>query len=215
MYTGGTPEAIQFIEKYKKSGHVIDFYSDEYIENRDKKNRLISAQDFKILDEKHGTDYRGHLLVIYIGDENRDMLAELASLYEPIHRYFHLDNDGAGNVINPDFLLLNLATKEILCVGIGWRNREFNFELHNYLLKHTTPEAPYKLNRFNLQDISDECSEWFYAEDHLRVAKRIINAMKQLGNAYEEDSKRGVLNAIKELKYFAPIDDIWELSNNR
>ena len=23
MYTGGTPEAIQFIEKYKETGHVV------------------------------------------------------------------------------------------------------------------------------------------------------------------------------------------------
>ena len=52
MYTGGTREAIQFIEKYKKTGHVVDFYSDEYIEHRDKKNCLINLKVLKTLDQR-------------------------------------------------------------------------------------------------------------------------------------------------------------------
>jgi hypothetical protein len=213
MYTGGTPEAIQFIEKYKKTGHIVDFYSDEYIENRNKNNCPINLKYLKSLDQEHGTAYRNHLLVIYIGDEQREMLSELSNLYEPIHRYFNLDSGGPGHVIKPDFLLINLATQEILCVGIGGRNREFHFELHNYLGKHTTPEAPNKLNHFTKSAMSDECSMAFYELDHWHLAQNLINEMKKLGEAYEEDSKRGVQSSIKFLSHFAPIDDIWEMSD--
>lgn len=86
MYTGGTPEAIKFIEKYKKTGHVVNFYSDEYVLNRQKNNCLISQRLLKTLDLEQGTSYRNHLLIIYIGDENSEMLQTLASLYEPIDR---------------------------------------------------------------------------------------------------------------------------------
>ena len=214
MYTGGTPEAINFIEKYKKTGHVVDFYSDEYVLNRQKNNCLISQRLLKTLDVQHGKFYRNHLLIIYIGDKNGEMLDTLSSLYEPIHRYFNLEGDGPGIVIKPDYLLLNLITKEILCVGIGWRNRNFNFELHNYLARYTAPEAPYKLNHFNSSEISTDCSDAFYELDHWNISKKIITVMNQLGEAYEEDSKRGVLNAIRYLSYISPIDDIWEMSNN-
>jgi hypothetical protein len=215
MYTGGTPEAIKFIEKYKKTGHVVDFYSDEYILKRQKNNCLISQRLLKTLDVQHGSSFRNHLLIIYIGDGNSEMLQTLSSLYEPIHRYFNLQSDGAGSVVNPDFLLLNLSTKEILCVGIGWKNRGFNFELHNYLAKYTSPEAPYKLKHLNSSQISTECSDAFFELDHWNISKKIIAVMNQLGDSYEKDSKRGVLNAIKYLSCISPIDDIWEMSNNQ
>jgi hypothetical protein len=211
MYIGGTQEAIQFIEKYKKTGHVVDFYSDEYVEHRNKNNCAINLKLLKTLDQEHGTTYRNHLLVVYIGDQDREMLAELSSLYAPIHRYFNIDH---GGLIKPDFLLLNLATKEILCVGIGRRNQEFHFELHNYLLKNTTLDAPNKINHFSKPEISEECSEVFYELDHWNLSRKLINEMKRLGTAYYEDSKRGVKNSINFLSYFAPISDIWELSDN-
>lgn len=214
MYTGGTPEAIKFIEKYKKTGHVVDFYSDEYVEHCNKNNCPINLKLLKTLDQEHGTTYRNHLLVVYIGDQDKDMLSELSYLYEPIHRYFNLDSDGPGTIIKPDFLLLNLVTREILCVGIGRRNREFHFELHNYLARHTTTEAPYKINHFNKSEISVECSESFYDLDHWKLCRKLINEMTKLGEAYEEYSKRGVKNSIKFLSYLAPIDDIWELSES-
>ncbi len=215
MYTGGTLEAIKFIEKYKRTGHVVDFYSDEYVEHRNKNNCPINLKLLKMLDQEHGTNYRSHLLVIYIGDENREMLTELSYLYEPIYRYFHLDSDGPGNLIKPDFLLLNLATREILCVGIGRRNREFHFELHNYLLKNTTPEAPNKINHFSKPEISEGCSEAFYELDHWNLSRKLINVMERLGTSYEDHSKRGVQSSINFLSYFAHIDDIWELSDNQ
>ncbi len=54
MYTGGTSEAIQFIEKYKKTGYLVDFYSDEHIKTLDEDSASITFDDLKDFDLKHG-----------------------------------------------------------------------------------------------------------------------------------------------------------------
>jgi len=213
MINGGSTSAINFINKYSKTGHVIDFYSDSYFENDSIKNKAISRKYLKQLDEKYGDSYRGHLLVIYIGDLEHNRVNELANLYLPIHRYFNLDM-GHAYPIKPSFLILNLFTKEILCIGIGRKNRKFSFELHNYLSKHTTLDEPYKHKIFSLPDISVECSSSFYELDYWNLAKKIDNAMESLALGYENESKREILNATSYLRQFAHIEDIWENRND-
>jgi hypothetical protein len=89
MYKGGTPEAINFLEKYKRLGYVVDVYSDEYVKSRGAK-AAFKAKDLKRYDELQGTKYRGHLLLIYVGDEDSGVCEDLRLLYEPIDRYFKL-----------------------------------------------------------------------------------------------------------------------------
>ena len=207
MHSNGTPEAISFIKKYKKTGYIVDFYSDDYISSRESNRRPISKTYLKSLDAEFGTDYRGHLLIFYIRAFTMEMNQELSRIYEPINHYLSLD------AIAPSFLVVNLVTQEILCVGIGRKNQEFHFELHNYLRKHTTKEEPNVVQHFSLPEISVHCSEEFFELDYFDVSKKIIKEMDSLGNAYYDNSIRNILKSIKGLSNFASIEDKWELKH--
>lgn len=186
MYSGGTPEAIKFIKKYKKSGYVVDFYSDEHIKTLDEDYTSITTDDLENFDKKHGTSYQGHMLAIYLGDENRELLNDLSNIYLPFQRLFNLEGAYFGTPHKPDLLLLNLATQEVLCVGLGRKNRSFSFELHQYLKFRTTNDSTNKGLRDFDANTTDECSEKFFELDYHRIAERTISATEELGEHYFE-----------------------------
>ena len=172
MYKGGTPEAIKFIEKYKKTGHIVDFYSDEHIDSLDPSATSYSVEDLKDFDKLHGTAYRGHMVAIYIGDEGQEMLDELASIYRPFKKLFSLTGHSGLDLHKPDFLLINLATREILCVGLGRNNSVFSYELHR------------NLDRKN--GASTSCSPKFSELDHYGIAQQTIESLESFGNNLNE-----------------------------
>lgn len=184
MYTGGTPEAIKFIEKYKKSGYVVDFYSNEHIKSLDEDSASITVDDLKDFDLKHGTAYRGHMLAIYLGDENQELLKDLSNIYLPFQRLFNLESAFGGWTHKPDLLLVNLVTQEVLCVGLGRKNRSFNFELHRYLQFRTTNDSTNIGLRDFEKSTSTDCSEKFFALDHCKIAKRTVEATDELGEHF-------------------------------
>jgi hypothetical protein len=200
MYTGGTPEGIKFIEKYKKSGYVVDFYSDEHIKSLDEDSASISVDDLKDFDLKHGTAYRGHMLAIYLGDQNWELLDDLSNLYLPFQRLFNLEGAYGGTLHKPDLLLVNLVTQEVLCVGLGRKNRSFNFELHRYLQCRTTNDSTNKGLREFDKNASIDCSEKFFELDHHKIAKRTLSATENLGeNYFEYDNLPGNADVIVTL----------------
>ena len=177
MYKGGTPEAIKFIEKYKETGHIVDFYSDEFIGSFDQDcSPTITLDTLKYYDSEYGTSYRGHMLTIFIGDENNEMLEELSQLYLPFNQILNLTSEFGSWTHKPDFFIVNLITKEILCVGLGRKNRMFQFELHKYLKSQINP------SRYG--QINTDCSDDFFAIDHNEIAKTTIRETESLGDSY-------------------------------
>ncbi len=183
MYTGGTPEAIKFIEKYKKTGHVVDFYSDEYIKKINQKQRAISLQDLKDFDEDHGSEYRGHLFAIYIGDENDELISELSQLYLPFHILFYPKAHQIESINKPDFILINLVTHEILCVGLGSKNKFFQFELHKYIEQIKKNDQADIFNNLN-RNSNVDCSDEFFVLDHYGIAQDTLDEAASLGNCF-------------------------------
>jgi hypothetical protein len=178
MYTGGSSDAIAFLEKYKKAELVVDFYSEEHINSLNQSATHYSVEDLKDFDSSYGTAYRGHMLAIYIGHEDEEMLNELSDIYPPFKQLFSLSGHSDSGLHKPDFLLLNLATKEILCVGLGRKNREFHYELHKYLQRKNGE--------------STDCSEKFFELDHYEIAERTITETESFGlNLYEFDNLPG------------------------
>jgi hypothetical protein len=210
MYTGGTPEAINFLEKYKRLGYVVDVYSDEYIKSLGAK-AAFTSKDLKRYDELHGTKYRGHLLLIYVGDQESEVCEELRLLYEPIDRYFKITGLDGHWLIGPDLFIVNLNTQEILCVGLG-RKYDFSFELNAYLTASTLPENPLQ-QVFHREGFSSECSNEFFALDHAGVIRKILSEFESLADAYFYDRKRDRNDALRALRKFARIDTDYELSN--
>jgi len=82
MYSGGTPQGIKFIEKYKKSGYVVDFYSDDHIKTLDEDYTSITTDDLENFDKKHGTAYRGHMLACTVFRSNDCEFYEEWTQYE-------------------------------------------------------------------------------------------------------------------------------------
>jgi hypothetical protein len=183
MYIGGTKNAVEFIEKYKKSSRVIDFYSDEHLKSISQKNSLYSKDTLKNLDKKFGKKYRSHLLGIYIGDENHEIMNELGTIYAPFRKLFSLSDKFGWPLIKPDFLFINLVTQEILCVGLGRKNQIFYYELHKQIINNDAENDPNE-NIFTCKIISTECSKEFYELDHLQIIKMIIKNLETLGEYF-------------------------------
>ncbi len=84
-YTGGTKEGLQFIEKYKKLGYVVDIYSDEWVNAQDPDEYYaITSEDLIRFDKEFGSEYRGHLLAVYLGDSNPELHQELRRILNPL-----------------------------------------------------------------------------------------------------------------------------------
>jgi len=204
MYTGGTPEAIQFIEKYMKAGYLVNIYSDEWVNSKDPDEYYgPSPEDLQRWDKEHGTEYRGHLLCLYLGSD--ELITDLRRLLKPFDDYCNIDTGGWRSINLPDMMLINLKTQEILCIGLGYKNNAFNFELSKYMQSHSES---------SVRDRDTTCSEAFYEFDYAKVARITVREMTQLGeNYYEYDNLRGnadvavTLNKKDGLYYFDDFDD--------
>lgn len=186
MQTDGTAEANKFIQKYKKNGYLIDFYSNKHVQSLEPETSSISCEDLYKFDSSYGKNYRSHLLTIYLGDENQELIKSLSNLYLPFKRLFNLNSAYGGSLHKPDLLIVNLLTHEILCVGLGRKNNSFHFELHRYLSNRTTNDDTNTMLRDFDASLSTDCSEEFFALDHHCISRKTINAVQELGEHYYE-----------------------------
>lgn len=184
-YIGGTEKANALIEKYKKLNYVVDFYSDEYQSTvNDDAYEDLHCDAFLQYDKKYGAEYRGHMLMIYVGDENKELILELSELYDPLKKIFKLQTQFGDWTHKPDILIINLATKEILCAGLGRKNRLFSYELHKYLGIKTTNDISNRSDEKNSEGNLNQCSDNFYRLDYANAAKRITRLLEELGSHY-------------------------------
>lgn len=113
-----SPEQLEFYEELKKEGKLVDFYSENHkaiIEN-------YGDDWLKELDEEHGPAYRNHMLMaqmLYWSDKQR---GKLFDLFPSLKAQF------LAGKHHPTILFFNLATQQILCVGLGRKNRSFYFD---------------------------------------------------------------------------------------
>lgn len=205
MYTGGTKEGIAFIEKYKKLGYLVDIYSDEWVMSQDPDEYFgPSSEDLKKFDTQHGKAYRGHLLCLYLGSMDSELISDLRQLYKPFDDYCSIETNSWRALNLPDMLLINLRTQEILCVGLGYKNNVFSFELSKYMMARSDTSK---------RQIDTNCSEKFFELDFSNVARTTIREMTQLGrNYFEYDHLKGnsevfvTLNKNDGLFYFDDFD---------
>ena len=123
-YTGGTKQGLQFIEKYKKLGYIVDIYSDEWVNAQDPDEYYgIAPEDLMAFDKEFGNEYRGHLLAVYLGNSNPELHQELRKILKPFDDYCNIEPIGWRKISIPGLLFINLKTQEILCIGLGYKNR--------------------------------------------------------------------------------------------
>lgn len=130
--TGGTKKAIALLEELQQAGYLIDVYSKSFFDRqpsiKDDPNAEYNQEDFEHLLKHYENDTEcedkpvGHLYFINVSDLKPELKNVLIELYAPFVNYL---NSGKHN---PDFIIVNLFTKQVLCFGLGRKNRIFCFD---------------------------------------------------------------------------------------
>lgn len=195
----GTPEAMAWLELLEKNGNLIDPYTKSYMSA--KNNYEFNAEYFQSLIDKEGSEFIGHLLIVYLGDQSDDVYSELANIYPLFAR------KPKGIFHQPAFLFINLVTQNVLCAGIGRKNQLFLYDAETSQDVDST--------------FSDDYGKAFTALDHLGITSTIVDALERLGGCIyeadnlpskaEPDQVAGALNkgAAPDGLYYYDGDDEW------
>jgi hypothetical protein len=127
--TGGTKTAIALLEKLQQEGDLVDVYSKSFFDRQPSANDSASVEytkeDFEYLlgqfENNIENDLKpiGHLLFVHIDAYKVDLRKDLINVYKPLGKLMDVGKH------DPDFLIINLFTQQVLCVGLGRKNRLF------------------------------------------------------------------------------------------
>ena len=215
-YIGGTPEVQHFIQKYKASGHLIDPYSDQWISQvakRAENNEINYESDldtYASFDEEYGLDYRNHLLIVYVDIYNKELIEDLKNIYQPL-KYIFEEQGSSFGTYKPDFLFINLATQQILCVGLGRKNRLMQFDADRYAAGKHEPEID-MLEKNAITGVDIAYFSKFTDLDYDGLCGKLIFDLKTLGESLVDYE---YLNYHPEMTYELNSDGIYEFENGR
>jgi len=176
--TKGTNEAEKLLERLRVDGELVDVYSQSFFQRQPS----IDEDPYAPF-SSDGMDYvedlendpdgdvfpKGHLLFIFLNDYKPEIRQALSSVYPPLENL--LDNGKH----NPDFLILNLYTQQMLCVGLGRKNRLF-------VIDAATQEP---INAFGLigHGDHDDYIDKFTEHDCYETVSDFLHAVHDLGQA--------------------------------
>jgi hypothetical protein len=180
--TGGTKKAIALLEELQQAGYLIDVYSKSFFDRqptaKDVPNAEYNQEDFEYLLKHYENDPHskekpvGHLFFINVSVLRPELKNVLIELYEPFASYLNSEN------LNPDFIIVNLFTKQVLCFGLGRKNRIFSFDAVTGktvnafgLLGGSNPAEDIDyMDRFTQHDVYDFVSDLAHALHKLGLA---------------------------------------------
>jgi hypothetical protein len=175
--TNGTPQAMKLLERLNKAGDLVDVYSDDFFNRQPTYDEDPSAPFLKggmeSIEEIESDNFekakpKNHLLFIFVDQYKKDIQDELTTVYPPLKKIFDI-----GHL--PDFLLLNLYTKQMLCVGFGRKNRIFILDaksgngINAFDLYGITDDSKY-VEKFIKNDVYEATSDFLHALNNLSVA---------------------------------------------
>ncbi len=186
--SGGTKEALELINELKSSGNLIDVYSKEWMSSKD--DGMYSAAEFDSLVEEHGDEFVHHLLVVMLDEYKKEITEKLVAIYSPLKAVL------TDNYHHADFLFINLATRQILAIGLARKNRMYMTDVESGLDINTS-------DFFN-----NEYIKKFTKLDHCRIVWEISDALERLGQSYYDfDHLPGNPDIIFELLNSPPAED--------
>ncbi len=125
----GSEKAQVLLERLAIEGDLVDVYSKVFFDRqpsiKDEPRATFTAEGFDYLVDEYeqnsdsDTKPIGHLLMVHLDKYKTDLRKSLVDLYQPLSNLID-----AGKH-DPNFLILNLYTKQMLCVGLGRKNRLF------------------------------------------------------------------------------------------
>jgi hypothetical protein len=193
-YIGGTPEVQRFIKKYKASGYLIDPYSKEWLASLDARRNAdhffyceIDADQYSEYEAKFGSEFWNHLLILRIDESNPELIKDLKAIYQPFKSIFEERDSLSGyDKHRPDFILINLNIRKILCIGLGRKNRLFDYDLDEYL-----GDVPSSVNFSHFTSSSNPVNSYykeFVSLDHSLIIVSLIQALRDLGSGLFENA---------------------------
>jgi len=191
--TAGTPDAMALLSVLRKEGALVDVYSAEFFSRQpayeDDPKAPFTKDGMQYIDELESDPEsdcypRGHLLFIFVDDYRPELRRELTRVYPPLAAL--IDN----NKHNPDFLLLNLYTRQVLSVGLGRKNRLFVVDA----------ASGDPINAFGLTGIEDHdrYMQIFMEHDPYNASEDLIRALHDLGSAmFRYDNEQATIEDIE------------------
>lgn len=123
-YQGGTVAARECISKLKQMGALVDVYSHEWL-GIQPEHIYFGADDLEEYQQKSKNRCAGHLLIV---STSLDQQA-VGDLLTAAHPGFEAVFGEKSAYHKPDFILINLATQQILCIALGRKNYFFGFAI--------------------------------------------------------------------------------------
>lgn len=123
-YTGGTKAAQNAIDQLQRLGALINVYNNEWL-SKNPKFPSFGAEELADFDSQSGGACSGHLLVISTSLDGDAVTDQLLAAYPGFGVAFGADAPHH----KPDFVFINLATQQILCVGLGRKNYVFGYAI--------------------------------------------------------------------------------------
>jgi hypothetical protein len=186
-YIGGTPEVQKFIKKYKANGHLIDPYSKEWLSSLDTRRNAdqdfyceIDHDQYSEYEAEFGAEFWNHLLILRIDQSNPELIKDLKAIYQPF-KFILEDRNSLSGYENhrPNFILINLHIRKILCIGLGRKNRLFGFDLNEYCnnLPNSVNFSPF----IAAPNFDDTYKKDFLSLDHAGLVVSLVQGLSELG----------------------------------
>lgn len=205
-YSGGTSLANQFISKYASNGNLLDLYSDVWIK-KSKGLDGMSISDFKNYDTKYGTGYRNHMLLISCDWYENPKSNFSGDLIKVFPKYKDQLRSYSEHVyFDPSFVLINLATQQMLAVGLGRNNRLFLTDVAtNSDVSMSLPNDISAQSLFGSGDKSYLSN--FLKLDHAGLVYKFLASLNEMGNLVYSRDCDCTPYLYDELRYAEPDED--------
>jgi hypothetical protein len=194
-------KALKLFNKLEKTGDLINVYSDIFfkrIKNLDKNFELpFNGKDIEVIKNNKNYDkIKNHLLFIFINEYKKDINEELKIAYPHLQKFFI-------NLHLPDFILLNNNTKQMLCVGLGRKNKLFIIDSKTNTSIKSHGFFPQRIDSSILSikegDTDQKYINQFTEKDVLKVVKFFLKALDDLSLAmFEFDHLPGSFDSINQ-----------------
>lgn len=184
----GAKSAQALLDRLNAEGDLVDVYSSQFFARQPSYQEdpyaPFTSEGFDyLLDEyENNTDSDqkplGHLLFIHVDDYKHELRNKLIEVYQPLMRLFDTGKH------HPDFLILNLHTTQVLCIGLGRKNRLFAIDaksgrsinvfgllrgVHSTILSQEQGDDEY-MKKFTEHDVYESVSDLVHALYKLGVA---------------------------------------------
>jgi hypothetical protein len=168
-----SPQVMNFLERLKRDGDLIDVYSENFFGKQpnisDDPYAPFSKETLEEIEYLEGEAEedkkpKNHLLFMFINEYKEDVLNEIQKIFPPLRKFFAAWH-------KPDFLLINLYTQQILCVGFGRKNKLFIIDAHTEKIINFFGSRSYEVNeyilRFTEHDINEAINDFLSALNDL------------------------------------------------